>query len=177
MRSEEDCPPRVRYLCIASQLSSARLAMTEQKIREWLKSARDLLTPDALDVANGYLESRSEPTHRTFIVTSVYADVPAGRTYDLIFDFGDHRRTELREAHLLYGVSWERPPLRGLDHGHHQLARFDFPKGAPSLVEELPCDVNDGVCRSRLGLCDANNWMVIRHGLEKLAVVSAGPTG
>jgi hypothetical protein len=99
-----------------------------------------------------------------FVIIHCYADVPGGTEYDLVFDPIDDFRSESTSASVMFGIIWERLPVRVLSHGWHQVALLRFPEGLPSLCHRLPTDepTLDYLC-----LCSRLHFPEIRKSIIK----------
>jgi len=107
-------------------------------------------------------------TTRIFYIHFCYADIGLHRIYDKIFlkipCFTDFDTC----AMLKFGILFESLPTLTLEHGHCQVAAFDFPQGVPSLVDLLPFEYSKNKTnRFEFGLCDSKDLPFIRENTSR----------
>lgn len=164
MQLEDAVPIGSKYLSVGARLSPERFLSEKNAVIEWCRSNRERLDSShetaLADLTHFDLNSNS----CAFIVIACYADIPAGRTYDAVFRFDDISVGSTTIAKLRFGLFWRRLPIHALEHGHHQVAVFDFPEGVPAIVTDvLPVDmVESPIGHTTLCLCDSTTWDYVR---------------
>ena len=157
MRTETSVDPVDRYLSLAARLTERRFLEIKTSAIAWCSENMSRLNPSnaaALDVLRTISLNQNLIA---LVIAHCYADIPKGRIYSAIFD---RSSMEIEETYseLILGIFWQRLPTEGLEHGHHQVVLFEFPKGVPSLLQRLPlCDGTQVSTVPNIGMCDIGN--------------------
>ena len=168
MLAEDQVPISSRYLSIAARLSNERFSEEKRIALDWCSQ-----NFERLDKSHQFAleDLRTFDLHSNacaLILYSCYADIPPGRTYDVVFDLKNIRPAAHATAKLRFSIFFRRLPMLTLEHGHHHLAVFDFPSGPPKIIGTLPTDLFDGGTGHRLGMCDVPTWREIcEHGRDQ----------
>jgi len=94
----------------------------------------------------------------TYFVTFSYADIPVGKTFDVVFPINNPELGILCESRIIavsqqFGHPWDTIP-----HGWKTICRIQFPFGIPPLVHGLP-KVDGWYQNSQcVGICNAETW-------------------
>ena len=154
MRSENDTPIDQRYLTIAGTLSKERFNREKQSAIKFCTEFPDRLSESNKEALEMLATFSLSENYRAFIIMSCYADIPPFRSYGKIFKITDHSIHISTTAILQFGIFWHKLPILSLEHGHHQVAIFNFPDDVPPIIETLPINNVEGSITSCLGLKD-----------------------
>jgi hypothetical protein len=162
MRTEASVPPADRYLSLAEKLTERRFIQEKEAVIAWCSDNAARL--DTSNVAALELLRTLELTSNLIavVVVGCYADIPQVRIYTAAFHRQDGLEVQETLAELRLGIFWSRIATEGLEHGHHQVAVLEFPKGVPPLLQRLPlCTGTQLQSVPDFGLCDIENWETI----------------
>ncbi|WP_386071298.1 hypothetical protein ACFJIW_11875 [Tahibacter sp. UC22_41] len=159
-REETNTAASERYLSLGCKLSQAAFENQRALALEWCTSNANSLNESGKEACRRLEAFSLNENTRALVVIHAYADIPAGRVYDLAFDLAEQKRVATR-AELLFGIFWRRLPVLSLAHGHHQLAVFCFAHGVPALIDDLPFDKPE---RAVAALCGSSDWAAIDRG-------------
>ena len=163
MLSEDSVPPKDRVLTLAARLTERRFSQERLGAIAWCEENQGRLSESNLAALERLRKVELRENVVAFVVYRCYADIPKNRSYTTLFDCSHPSQGQATIAQLQVGIFMRQVPIESLEHGHHQVAVFEFPNGVPPLLEELPlCDEPQVNTRVRFGMCDAENWKEIR---------------
>ncbi len=160
MLAEADCPPAHRYLMVLDRASPGAVAITDRAVATYFAKERDRFDAASAAVTEAFLGRPQSATEASLIVAYCYADVLAGRRFEVAFDLDHPDVCEPTVAILRYGVVWGQIVSDILHHGWTQTAVIEFPVGLPHRIAGLPPDQIEThhSSRPRVGLCTTADW-------------------
>jgi hypothetical protein len=163
MLTEDSVPPKDRVLTLAARLTEHRFSQERFGATAWCEENQGRLSESNLAALERLRKVELSENVVAFVVYRCYADIPKDRSYTALFDCSHSSQRQATVALLRVGIFMRQVPIEGLEHGHHQVAVFEFPNGTPPLLKELPlCDEPQVTTKVRLGLCDIDNWEEVR---------------
>ena len=92
----------------------------------------------AVIAVRGGLPSAWPGTARCVFVSYAYADLPVGKSFEIVFPL-DQPRAAVEAPCRIVGVTQQyATALEEVPHGWKTLCVLDFPDGVPALIEDLP---------------------------------------
>jgi hypothetical protein len=140
LHQESSVPLAERFLMLEGQFARSYI---DKQIHQRMSAARaeyfERLPPDWHEAMAAYQSLQLPRTSRYVAVSFAYAQLPVGKTFDMLFPA---RRPEeaIRSQIVLTAVinQYVPLPMPFLEAGHRSICLFDFPAGVPAIIQTLP---------------------------------------
>lgn len=163
MRTIANTPAAQRFLMVAWRLSANAWQRECESVINWLSTEPESVGRVERAEMVSIIQRPLAPTEHPVIAMHCYADVPAGTTWDVVFNPNEIADHESTTAVSRFGLIDHRIVSPSLSDGWHQVAVIDFPKGLPRLIQDLPVDP-DTEWRNYICLCANHDFEEIKKG-------------
>ena len=123
----------------------------------WSSNNASKLNASNIEATNELNDFCHAPNEIALHVGYCYADVHSGQTYNTAFTVSSEAAQAQTVAIFRFVIFVGRLPVQTLEHGHRNIAVFNFPSGAPAMIEALPI-YKSHVVLPTAGLCDSRDW-------------------
>lgn len=139
LHQEAYVPIAERFLMLAGKLNPR---FVETRIKRRMPAAiaqhADQLTPDWHQAIAAYQQLRETETSIYFAVSFAYAQLPVGKTFDVLFPAHRPDLAVQAPATLVAVISeWLPLPMPFIEAGHRSICMLDFPTGVPDLIQNF----------------------------------------
>jgi len=137
-KPESSTPIAQRRLVLEGKIRKSKITLLHQRMPDWLAQNNARLDTDFHQAVTAYQQLQLCETMVYFAVSYAYADIPVGKTYDVIFPF-NQPESAVRTPSVLVAVIHESAPLPMpiIYSGGRSICLFDFPSGIPLLIQKL----------------------------------------
>ncbi len=140
LHQESSVPIAQRFLMLEGKLASSLIeARIHQRMPAAFAEYHDRLTPEWQHAIAAYPSLPLPETCIYFAVSFAYAQLPIGKTFQVLFPA---RRPEgaVQAPAVLMAIigEWIPLPMPFVEAGHRSICLFDFPAGVPRMIQQLP---------------------------------------
>jgi hypothetical protein len=117
----------------------------------------------SLELIKSGLPQQHPPNALVLFVEYAYADVPLGRSFQVVFPYGNAELGIRAECRIVAVTQQFGRPFDLVPQGWKTICIIEFPKGTPDLIQQLPIIDNWFEFRDRVCISSGKTW----HALLK----------